>query len=81
MRASWTRVQVAQKMDLRSENERQEQQADQTAICAVYSHVLGKTQLRGESLRGQEADCGKGCRFRNKQPGARLTVPIRFKSM
>jgi len=78
MCASRARVQVAQKMNLRSQEKYQEHQAYQAAICVVYSHVLGKTQLRGESLRGQEAGCRAG---RRKQPSAQLQVPIRFKCM
>ena len=54
MRAHLSRIQVGQEMNLRSQKNDQEHQADKAAICAVYSHVLGKTQLRGESLRGQE---------------------------
>lgn len=46
MRAHLSRVQVGQKMNLRSQKNYQEHQADKAAICAVCSHVLGKTQLR-----------------------------------
>lgn len=46
MCADLSRIQVGQEMDLRSQEDHQEQQADKAAICAVYSHVLGKTQLR-----------------------------------
>ena len=46
-------------MNLRSQKNNQEQQADETAVCAISSHVLVKTQLRGESLLGQE-DAGVG---------------------
>lgn len=54
MRAHMSRIQVGQEMNLRTQKKDEEQQADHTAISAVYSHVLGKTQLRGESLPGQE---------------------------
>jgi hypothetical protein len=54
VRAHLSRTQVGQEMNLSSQKKYQEHQADNAAICAVYSHVLGKTQLRGESLSGQE---------------------------
>jgi len=41
-------------MNLRSQKKCQKHQADNAAICAIYSHVLGKTQLRRELLLGQE---------------------------
>ena len=46
MRAHLSRIQVGQEMNLRSQKNDQEHQADKAAICAVYSHLLGKTQLR-----------------------------------
>jgi len=46
MRPYLSRIQVGQKMNLRSQKQKQEQQADDAAICAIYSHVLGKTKLR-----------------------------------
>ena len=46
MRTHMSRIQVGQEMDLRTQKKDEEQQADHTAISAVYSHVLGKTQLR-----------------------------------
>ena len=46
MRAKLSRIEVGQKMDLCSQKNHQEQQAYEAALCAVYSHVLGKTQLR-----------------------------------
>jgi hypothetical protein len=46
MRTNLSRIQVGQKMNLRSQKNHQEHQADKAAGFAVYSHVLGKTQLR-----------------------------------
>ena len=46
MHADLSRIQVGQEMNLRSQKNHQEHQADRAAIFTVYSHVLGKTQLR-----------------------------------
>ena len=54
MRTSLARVQIGQQVDLRSQKQQQEYEANNAAIYAVYCHVLIKTQLRGESLLGQE---------------------------
>ena len=54
MRTSLARVQIGQQVDLRSQKQQQEHEANNAAVYAVYCHVLIKTQLRGESLLGQE---------------------------
>jgi len=46
MCAHLSRVQVGQEMNLCSQKNYQEQEADKAALCAIHSHVLGKTQLR-----------------------------------
>jgi hypothetical protein len=46
MRTNLPRIQVGQEMNLGSQKDHQEHQADKAAIFAVYSHVLGMTQLR-----------------------------------
>jgi hypothetical protein len=46
MGAYLSRIQVGQEMNLRAQKKDEEQQTDSAAICAVYSHVIGKTQLR-----------------------------------
>ena len=54
MRANLTRIQVGQEVKLCAQKDYQEQQTDSAAIYAVYRHVPNRTQLRGESLLGQE---------------------------
>ena len=46
MCARLPRIHVGEEMELRSQEYEQEQQTDKAAIGAVYSHVLGKRQLR-----------------------------------
>ena len=52
------RIEIGQEMKLSSKKEQSQQQADKEAsVCAITGHLVGKTQLRRESLLGQGDRC------------------------
>jgi len=75
MRSRPARIKIGKEVQLSSEEEQHQQQAEENAsVCAITGHVVGSTELRGESLLGQEGSPSPVTREQREPGFDRLTA-------